>query len=113
MEKVYQMNLWNDSFQLIKSGIKTIEMRLNDEKRKNIKIGDVIEFHNTMTKEIIKTKVINIYQYCSFEELYQHHNQISLGYKEDEIASPKDMEKYYQPSKIKQLGVIGIEIKVL
>ena len=38
-----RMNLWNDSFEAIKDGWKTIEMRLNDEKRSQIKIGDEIE----------------------------------------------------------------------
>ena len=37
------MNLWNDSFIAIKEVRKTIEMRLNDEKRSQIKIGDEIE----------------------------------------------------------------------
>lgn len=30
---MHRMNLWNDSFEAIKGGWKTIEMRLNDEKR--------------------------------------------------------------------------------
>ena len=45
------MNLWNDSFIAIKEGWKTIEMRLNDEKRSLIKIDDKIEFTNTFTLE--------------------------------------------------------------
>ena len=43
---MHKMNLWNDSFEAIKCGSKTIEMRLNDEKRSLIKIGDEIEFVN-------------------------------------------------------------------
>lgn len=38
------MNLWNDSFQKIKNKSKTIEMRLLDEKRSMISIGDIIFF---------------------------------------------------------------------
>ena len=34
---MHKMNLWNDSFIAIKEGWKTIEMRLNDEKRSKIK----------------------------------------------------------------------------
>ena len=45
------MNLWDDSFQAIKEGWKTIEMRLNDEKRSLIKINDKIEFTNNKTNE--------------------------------------------------------------
>ena len=36
------MNLWDDSFQAIKEGWKTVEMRLNDEKRSIINIGDIL-----------------------------------------------------------------------
>ncbi len=49
----YHMNLWNDSFQAIKEGWKTIEMRLNDEKRSIILIDDLIEFTNTKTNEVM------------------------------------------------------------
>ncbi|WP_155832338.1 hypothetical protein [Butyrivibrio sp. MC2013] len=37
------MNLWDDSFRAINEGWKTVEMRLNDEKRSVINVGDVIE----------------------------------------------------------------------
>ena len=35
----HYMNLWDDSFQAIKEGWKTIEMRLLDEKRVAIKLN--------------------------------------------------------------------------
>lgn len=36
------MRLHNKPFELIKNGSKSIELRLNDEKRKLIKVGDII-----------------------------------------------------------------------
>ena len=48
------MNLWNDSFIAIKEGWKTIEMRLNDDKRRAIQTGDIIEF--TKWKKFINTE---------------------------------------------------------
>ena len=41
---IHQMKLLEDPFDRIKNGIKTIEFRLFDEKRRLIKIGDKIEF---------------------------------------------------------------------
>ena len=41
---MHEMRLHNSPFKLIKSGTKTIEMRLNDEKRQLIKVGDSIKF---------------------------------------------------------------------
>lgn len=106
----HKMNLWNDSFEAIKDGWKTIEMRLNDEKRSKIKIGDEIEFTNTETNEELICEVIKIYKYNSFEELYKNHKKISIGYKEDETANPNDMLMYYSKDNIDKYGVLGIEI---
>ena len=50
---IHKMDLWNDSFIAIKEGWKTIEMRLNDDKRRKIQTGDIIEFTNTSTLEKI------------------------------------------------------------
>ena len=52
------MKLQNDPFTKIKNKTKTIEMRLNDEKRRKIKIHDLIEFTNIKTGEKLFTKVI-------------------------------------------------------
>ena len=44
-------------YRLIESGTKTIEMRLNDEKRQKLKKGDILEFINRSTDEVLFTKV--------------------------------------------------------
>jgi len=109
---LHKMKLWNNPFEMIKTGYKTIEMRLNDEKRNLIKIGDYIEFTNTSTNEILVCLVTNIYKYSNFDELYSTHDKKSIGYKEDEIANPKDMLKYYSQENIDKYGVVGIEIEI-
>ena len=50
---IHEMNLHEDPFLLINAGYKTIEMRLYDEKRKKINVGDIIEFTNNKTLEKI------------------------------------------------------------
>lgn len=92
---------------MIKLGIKTIEMRLNDEKRSLIHIGDFIEFENKDTHEKLTCEVINIYKYSSFEELYKHHDKTSLGYFENEEAKPSDMNLYYPQERIEKYGGFG------
>lgn len=54
------MNLNNDPFNRIKDGIKTIELRLNDEKRQLLKEKDLIEFTNRTTLEVIMVEVSRI-----------------------------------------------------
>ena len=109
----YNMKLNNEPFNLIKNGTKTVELRLNDEKRKLLNIGDEIEFTNITNGEKLSVDIINLHKYPSFEELYKHFDKISLGYAEDEIADPKDMEQYYPQDKQEKYGVLGIEIEVL
>lgn len=107
------MNLNNSPFNRIKNGTKTIELRLNDEKRQLLKENDLIEFTNRETLEVIMVEVVKLYKYSNFEELYKHFNKIAMGYDKDDIANPKDMEKYYSKEEQDEYGVIGIEIRVL
>ena len=66
-----------------------------------------------MTLEKLKVKVDNIYKYANFEELYKHHDKISIGYKEEEIADPNDMLMYYKKEDVEKYGVLGIGLKFL
>ena len=110
---IHQMNLWDESFKKIKHKTKTIEMRLNDKKRSQIKAGDIIEFTNMSNGETINCLVKSILNYQSFSELYQHHDKILLGYEEHEIANSSDMLRYYSRDDIDKFGVIGINLKVI
>ena len=87
-------------------------MRLDDEKRSCIIINDTIEFTNTATQEKMSCQVLNIYKYANFAELYKHHDKISIGYQEDEVANPDDMLAYYTVEQIEKYGVVGIEVVV-
>ena len=107
----HKMKLHNGPFEKIKNGTKTIELRLNDEKRQLLKIKDTIEFTNRITQEKLLVEIEGLYKYPSFEELYKHFDKISMGYNENEEANPKDMEEYYSKEEQEKYGVIGIQIK--
>ena len=107
----YNMNLNNRPFKSIKEGTKTIELRLNDEKRSLLKVGDEIEFTNRDTNEKLSVDIINLHKYPSFKELYKHFNKIELGYAEDEPSESKDMEAYYSKEEQNKYGVLGIKIR--
>lgn len=109
----HEMKLWNEPFLSIKSGCKTIEMRLMDEKRSKISVGDTIVFTNTKTGETLICLVKNLYVYPSFEELYQNHDKRAIGYRENETASPDDMLAYYSKEEITRYGVVGIEVQCI
>ena len=112
----HYMKLNPSPFDMIKSGRKTIELRLNDEKRQCISTGDEIEFSNTENNNLkLLTQVIAIHRFNSFEELYQNLPLLKCGYTEDDISSAKssDMDFYYSKKQQNKYGVLGIELKVI
>lgn len=111
----HAMKLQPSPFERIKSGKKTIELRLYDEKRRKIQAGDEIEFTNAETGEIIATKVIDLFVFDTFSDLYKSLPLDSCGYSESEIAtaSPEDMSVYYSEEEQKKYGVVGIKIALL
>ena len=72
----HNMKLVDFAYKAIKNKEKDIEIRLNDEKRRLINIGDIIEFTHIDTKETIKTKVINLHKYKTFEELFYFEEEL-------------------------------------
>lgn len=113
MEKTYFMHLHEEPFQLILQKRKTVEMRLNKGERQNIKSGDLIIFSHSLNEDKIKVKVLKVSRFNSFEELYENYDQTLLGYKENEIASYKDMNTYYNDEDIETFGVLAIEIEFM
>ena len=108
----HTMNLHNAPFLSIKSGTKTVEMRLFDERRKNIKAGDTILFTNNTTGEQLTVQVTNTEVFATFDELYRNYDKVSIGYAPDEVASPADMYLYYTREQIATYGVVAIGIKL-
>ena len=110
------MKLKDNPFNKIASGEKTIELRLYDEKRKRIKVGDRIEFTKIShpDKKLI-TEVIALHLFSSFKELYSALPLEKCGYGMEELknASFRDMEQYYTLEEQSQYGVVGIELCIL
>lgn len=111
----HTMKLYAQPFSLVATGNKTIELRLNDEKRQKIKVGDTIVFtHAECAEKRITSKVTALYPFPTFQALYQALPLDKCGYVAPEIAtaSYQDMYAYYTPEQENQFGVIGIEIMV-
>jgi len=111
----HTMKLKPAPFEKIKAGEKTIELRLYDEKRKQIAVGDVIQFVNTENAEDrISVMVDDLYVFDSFERLYQTLPLTDCGYSTEELfaASSRDMELYYSKEEQAQYGVVGIRISL-
>lgn len=105
------MRLVDFAFKAIKNEEKDIEVRLNDEKRQLINIGDTIVFTHIDTGEELKTIVTNLYKYNTFEELFNTFDHKRFGVKDSDDSSI--MDNFYTKEDQKKYGAVGIEIKIL
>jgi len=111
----HRMRLYSAGFYGIKEGKQVIEVRLLDEKRRLLNLGDVITFSLLPDlNERVQTQVVGLLRYSSFQELF---TDISLsdwnaqGWTVEravdrcrEIYSMADEERY---------GVLGIRLRVI
>ncbi len=110
------MSLNPESFENIKNGNKTIEIRLFDEKRQKIHFKDIIVFTKLPNKqEKIAIEVIGFSVFSSFRELllnfdkskFGHPNNITL---KEQIGRQR---AHYTEDEEKKYGVVGIHIRLL
>lgn len=111
---IHHMKLKPTPFYQMKGGAKTIELRLYDPKRQQIKIGDQIEFSNTQDKtEKFRVKVNALHRFASFSELYRMLPLTACGYSDATKADPNDMNQYYSLEDQQKHGVVGIEVELV
>ncbi|MBQ8324204.1 MAG: DUF4147 domain-containing protein [Clostridia bacterium] len=104
------MNLHPAPFEKVARGEKDIELRLQDEKRKRIRVGDVIVFRKTGSPlAYLFCEVKALHPYPTFEELFAHVDPMRCGYAPGEKLT---MEGYYPKENELRYGALGIEIGV-
>ena len=110
---LHQMKLKASPFSKIQNGSKTIELRLNDEKRQQVQVGDFIEFTQIDdASQKLTVRVTALHHFDSFAELYAALPKEKLGYAPDETPDPDHMDVYYSRDKQEKYGVLGIELRL-
>ena len=107
------MNLQPKYFDFIKNGTKRIELRLFDEKRQQIQLGDIINFTKS-ENENFKAEVIGLLRYKSFEDLFKDFDISLLA---DATMTKQELidtlSEFYTLEKQTRFGVIGIRLKLI
>lgn len=110
----HELRLDSTYFDYIKSGTKRVEIRLNDEKRKKINIGDFIIFYRLPEeKDSIKVVVTNLTRFKSFDSLLEYYEKKILA--DSQVSKntiKKDLYKFYKEEDELKYGVLSIEFKV-
>lgn len=109
----YIMKLNPKYFEYMKNGTKEVEIRLNDDKRKNIKIGDEIIFQKEPElKEELCTKVEMLFIKQSFKDILMDLDVKQYAdQKETRENFLNDLYKFYTKEQEEKYGVIGIKVK--
>ena len=109
------MKLKSQPFEGIILGRKIYELRLYDEKRKAISLGDEILFTEQEKARRCLVKVVGILRFDTFDELYAKLPLIEIGYDDSSkaYAKPSDMEKYYSKEEQAKYGVVAIKIELI
>ena len=109
----HNMKLNRDEFYSVKNGLKNIEVRINDNKRKKIENGDIVEFKNIEGgNEKVYVKVKNITKFDKFDDLYNYYEIERFGlYNHSKVELIDNIYKIYS-RKEEELGVLAIEIEL-
>ncbi|MGH8901046.1 MAG: ASCH domain-containing protein [Egibacteraceae bacterium] len=108
--RAHEMGIYKRYFDLVASGKKTVEVRVNDSSRKRIKEGSLIRFR--CRDEEILTRVTRVAWYDSFEEMFDHETVASVNptaTREEQLAN---IRQIYPPER-EALGVVAIGIELV
>jgi ASC-1-like (ASCH) protein len=109
--KMHKLNVQEKYYNMLKKATKTIELRLFDDKRKNIKTGDVIEFsNNSDDKDTFLAQVVKLHRADSFEALCHKIDCHHAGFDTNQELV-RVLEEFYSLERQKEFGVVGIEVK--
>ena len=107
-----EMGLAHDQFLLVQAGTKTIEIRLNDEKRQQLKVDDQIVFEDLATQQQVTKKVTQLEKFGTFSQLYQQYQGTAVGSAPTDSVSKMVADTYriYTPQQEKKYGVLAIHL---
>ncbi len=110
MPNLHHMHLAANPFRKISNGLQTIESRVNDEKRRQLAVGDEIEFAlRDDPNQKFTAKVEELIVRPTFSELFDTNPPAAFGgeTKEDLMG----IFRYYSKEEEEKYGVVGIRLK--
>lgn len=108
------MHLREPYFNAIKSGRKKIELRLYDEKRQQIELGDKIIFTNDDDKaQKLTTEVIGLLRYQNFADIFADFDvSFFAGDETDGGQMLSVMNDIYSEEKQEKYGIVGLRLRL-
>jgi len=109
---IISMKLKEIYFNQIKSGEKIYEIRINDEKRRQLSVGDTIEFKKKPDLvEVLPAKVVDLVYFDSFNQMLQNLKVEELGFKGMTKKEVEDLyHQFYSFEEESNYGIVAIKI---
>jgi len=107
----HKMGLYEVPFRSIEQERKIVEIRLNDPKRQQVKVGDQIQFTHTETSETLLVRVTKRQVFPDFRALYKqipNEDIDCVGWSLDELVT--STYSIYSPEAEQQYGALALTI---
>lgn len=108
--RAHEMGIYKRYFDLIATGRKTTEIRVNDSSRRKIKEGSMIRFR--CQGDEVLTRVVRVARYDTFEEMFDHEDVASvnpLATRDEQLAN---IRQIYPPER-EALGVVALSVELV
>lgn len=108
--RAHDMGIYKRYFDLIATGRKTTEIRVNDSSRKKIKEGSLIRFR--CQGDEVLTRVTRVTHYATFDEMFDHEAVASVNPLATRDQQLTNIRQIYPPER-EALGVVAIGIELV
>lgn len=100
------LRIYKRYFDMIKRGVKTLEVRVAYERLKRVGPGDVIRFN---ADPMCRRKVLRVARYASFKEMMENEDPRKINPYDSADKQLADIAKFY-PREKERLGILVFEL---
>lgn len=112
-KQTHHMKLNTGPFMMIARGEKTVELRLYDEKRQKVALGDNIIFTLVDDKtQTLTVRVVGLLRYATFKDMFARNDPKKFG-GNSATELTVSLKKYYSEKMQAESGVLGVEFQKL
>ena len=106
----HEMGVYKRYFDLIASGEKTTEIRVDDSSRKRLKESDPLRFK--CRDEEVLTRINRNARYVDFDEMFDHEPSSSVNPIASKADQLRNIREIYPPER-EALGVVAIGVELV
>ncbi len=113
MKNSFNYKVYQNVYDAMISGEKSIEIRLLNEKSQKIQVGDEIRFSVVDSEKFLLVEVINKYIFEDVEELWKHKDVVlksAINYTMDEFRNV--LYEIFGKEAVLNSNLVGIEFKI-